>query len=152
MDGDDDDIASMTEAEQLMVEAQQHSPFLQRLNAGDISSLTSVINVVRVRKGEQVLCKGEPATWVGIVLSGSLAAEADGKVIGTMDAGHIVGELAFFAGGVRMANVQGAQVSCEHAVRARRCARFDDAHASHLLCRRTALSPSSPRATSKSSS
>ena len=35
--------------------------------------------------------KGEPATWVGIVLSGSLAALVDGQVVGTMGTGSIVG-------------------------------------------------------------
>ena len=38
-----------------------------------------------------------------------LAALVDGQVVGTMGVGKIVGEVAFFAGGIRMANVEGAE-------------------------------------------
>ena len=62
------------EAEQLLHEAREHSPFLKELDEGDIASLAAVVSVFAFEAGEQVMAKGEPATWVGIVLSGELAA------------------------------------------------------------------------------
>jgi len=97
------------EAERLLREARDHSIFLRGFDAGDITSLANAISVVRFDRDEQVLAKDEEATFVGIVLSGVLAATVDGAVVGTMGAGKIVGELAFFAGGVRMADVRGAE-------------------------------------------
>lgn len=97
------------EAERLLREARDHSIFLRGFDAGDVASLAQAISVVSFGKDERVLAKGEDATFVGIVLSGVLAATVDGAVVGTMGAGKIVGELAFFAGGVRMADVRGAQ-------------------------------------------
>ena len=53
--------------------------------------------------------KGELATWVGIVLSGKLGAVIDGRTVGHMGVGSVVGEVAFFVGGLRQADVQGAE-------------------------------------------
>jgi CRP-like cAMP-binding protein len=100
--------ADVDEATQLIREASRSSRFLQAFDAGDIASLATSISVVTFDEGEQILAKGEPATWVGIVLKGELAALVDGQVVGTMGAGKIVGEVAFFAGGLRMANVVGS--------------------------------------------
>ena len=44
--------------------------------------------------------KGELATWVGIVLSGKLGAVIDGRTVGHMGVGSVVGEVAFFVGGL----------------------------------------------------
>ena len=74
------DMTDASEAEALLHEAREHSPFLEQLTAGDIASLAEVITVVGFETDEQVLAKGEPATWVGIVLSGELAAVIDGQV------------------------------------------------------------------------
>jgi hypothetical protein len=100
--------ADVDEAAALFREASRSSTFLQAFNAGDIASLAQSISVVTFDKGEQILAKGEPASWVGIVLRGELGALVDGQVVGTMGTGKIVGEVAFFAGGVRMADVVGS--------------------------------------------
>lgn len=97
------------EAERLLRDARDHSIFLRGFDAGDVASLANAISVVSFDTDEQVLVKGEEATFVGIVLSGMLAATVNGAVVGTMGAGKIVGEMAFFAGGVRMADVRGAE-------------------------------------------
>ena len=46
---------------------------------------------------------------MGIVLAGTLVATLGDKRIGQMGVGTIVGEVAFFAGGTRMADVSGAE-------------------------------------------
>ena len=56
-----------------------------------------------------MLSQGEQASWIGIVCSGVLAAIIDGNVVGTMGSGKIVGEVAFFTGGTRMADVHGKE-------------------------------------------
>jgi CRP-like cAMP-binding protein len=95
------------EAEDLLRNACFQSPFLAQMNAGDIQSLASTISIVDFQEGEQVMAKGQTATWVGIVLSGELAALVNGAVVGKMGVGKIVGDLSFFTGGIRHADVEG---------------------------------------------
>ena len=105
----DPDASAQLSAEIMLREARDGSAFLGKLDAGDLASLAQSISIVGYEAGEQVLVKGEPATWVGIVLSGELAASVDGAVVGTMGIGKIVGELAFFTGGNRLADVNGSK-------------------------------------------
>lgn len=101
------ETTDILEAENLLRSAREHSPFLQNMDAGDVRSLASSISIVGFEAGEQVMVKGQTATWVGIVLSGELAALVNGNVVGRMGTGKIVGELAFFTGGKRFADVEG---------------------------------------------
>ena len=96
------------EAESLLRDARERSPFLKALDSGDLASLAQAVSIVGFDAGEQVMMKGQTATWVGIVLSGELAATVGDSVVGRMSAGKIVGELAFFAGGQRHADVKGS--------------------------------------------
>ena len=101
------ETADILEAESLLREAREASPFLQDMNAGDIKSLATSISIVGFDAGEKVMAKGQTATWVGIVCTGELAAMVNGQVVGRIGSGKIVGELAFFTGGKRHADVEG---------------------------------------------
>lgn len=54
------------------------------------------------------MTEGDEASWFGIVLSGSLEALIGSDVINVMGAGVIVGEMAFFTSGRRLATVRGS--------------------------------------------
>ena len=88
---------------------QVHSQALGSFSVEDMSNLSQHLHFFDFDEGELVMQNGEVATWVGIVLSGELAATAGGQVVGRMTAGKVVGELAFFAGGTRHADVLGAR-------------------------------------------
>ena len=100
--------ASHSEAEELLLRTKTHSVFFESFNDADVTHMASYLSVLSFTANQPILKKGEPASWVGIILSGELAAYVDGKVVGTMGAGTIVGELAFFTGGERMADVNGS--------------------------------------------
>ena len=100
------DTTDEDEAEVLLTHARAKSTFLQQLEPHDIQSIIKHLTVLEFDEGETIMVKGEAATWVGILLSGELSALVDGKVVGTMDTGKIVGEVAFFSAGNRMADVR----------------------------------------------
>ena len=58
---------------------------------------------------EEIMCKGEPASWTGVVLEGKLEARDGKKVFGSISPGNICGEIAIFHGGLRNAGVVGVK-------------------------------------------
>ena len=95
----------------LLQEAQVHAATLLGVfTLEDLTNLSHHLHFFDYEEGEVVMQQGEDATWVGIVLRGELeAAGADGRVVGSMGAGKVVGEIAFFTGGKRLADVRGAK-------------------------------------------
>ena len=93
----------------MLSHAREKSTFLRRLEAEDIEAIIEHLNVLEFDEGEQIMVKGEAATWVGILLSGEVAALVNGEVVATMGVGKIVGEVAFFSAGNRMADVRGSR-------------------------------------------
>ena len=93
----------------LMVEALEHAPALKVFDSEDLARLSEHLSILEFQEGETVMQKGELATWVGIVLSGKLGAVIDGRTVGHRGVGSVVGEVAFFVGGLRQADVQGAE-------------------------------------------
>ena len=79
---------SKEEAEALLLQAALRSDFLERFTDADIASLCEHLSFVGFEAEEQVMARGEVATWTAIVLSGELAAMVNGQVVGTMQAGH----------------------------------------------------------------
>lgn len=103
------DVDDEEERELLLSHAVASSRFLAPLTPEDIGFMVRHLSIVTFDVNEVVMQRGELATWVGIVLSGSLVAHVDGKQVGQMRVGTIVGEVAFFAGGTRHADVRGAE-------------------------------------------
>ena len=98
---------NLADAEELLLKAKARSIFLERFNDADVANMASFLNVLSFAKDEAIIRKGETASWVGIILSGELGAFVDGNLVGKMGTGTIVGEMAFFTGGERMADVNG---------------------------------------------
>jgi hypothetical protein len=95
-------------AEDLLAQAVGSSRFLAPLNAEDIGFMARNLSIVAFQPDDVIMQHGEMATWVGIVLQGALIAYVDGEQVGQMLPGTIVGQVAFFAGGQRHADVHGA--------------------------------------------
>ena len=102
---------SEEEAEDLLWSAIATSPFLsQQLDSEDALALAKYLTIVPFDVADVVMQKGETASWVGLVLAGALQANVAGEAIGApMGAGSIVGEIAFFHGGTRSADVSGSE-------------------------------------------
>ena len=82
-------------------------PRTQALSDDDISVLANEVSILEFEEGEQIMTEGDEASWFGIVLSGSLEALIGSDVINVMGAGAVVGEMAFFTAGRRLATVRG---------------------------------------------
>ena len=82
-------------------------PRTQALTDDDISVLANEVSVLEFEEEEQIMTEGDEASWFGIVQSGSLEALIGSDVINVMGAGAVVGEMAFFTAGRRLATVRG---------------------------------------------
>ena len=96
------------QAESLLLSAQSQSRFLFAFNHADIAALAQHLSILSFDAGELIMQRGQLATWVGILLSGELSAIIGNSVVGTTRPGALVGEVSFFKGGRRMADVQGS--------------------------------------------
>lgn len=102
------DTQDQDEAEGLLEHAQAKSRFLKAFNQHDIHMLAQHLSILEFEEGEIIMQKGQQATWMGILLSGELEASIGDTVVGHTPPGAIVGEVAFFAGGHRRADVKGS--------------------------------------------
>ena len=67
-------MLSLEEAEVLILQAQASSKFLSSLNPEDVRNLAEHLVILKFEANEQIIKKGELASWMGIVLAGSLAS------------------------------------------------------------------------------
>lgn len=122
----------------MLLEVQALKPeFYADFESHDLEMLTQYLSVLRVSKGDQVIQKGEPATFLGIVLEGCLEVSVlqctsslfaaqqtrTSRVVSSFAAavqvdlyslkvqlpkGTLVGEMNYFGGGDRSASVVAA--------------------------------------------
>ena len=101
-----------SESESLLEYARRKSRFLSAITSEDIGELASHISVLEFEEGQQIIQEGEQASWIGIVCAGTLEAVVNGTVVGSMQPGHIVGEVSYFSesddGRRRAADVRGS--------------------------------------------
>jgi hypothetical protein len=90
-------------------EAPTPAPFLADLDVDDVAVLLEHSEVRRVRAGQTLIEIGDTDTSIFMVTSGVLEARLPGKrrplVLSTLPAGAVVGELSFFDGRPRSAEV-----------------------------------------------
>ena len=73
-----------------------------------LDDLMSVLSFVEYDQGEELVTMGEEASWFGLLLGGTLeVVVGDGRVVAELEAGRIIGEMAFFRGGKRNASIRG---------------------------------------------
>ena len=89
----------------LLVEAQANSQYFRGF-LQDIDVLTKALSIVHFDPAETILQEGEPGTWVGLLLSGSLEVIVGGKCLRVMQPGDFVGEMILWFGGVRQGTVR----------------------------------------------
>ena len=87
------DVDDEEESERLFAEAAASSRFLSTLTPDDISFMAQHLSVSEFDVDDVIMQQGEVATWVGIVLSGSLVAYVNGQQVGQMRTGTVVAEV-----------------------------------------------------------
>ena len=85
---------------------QKRAPFFRGFDAEEIDYLVEYFSEVKFNNGDLIAANGEQASWCGILLSGQVdAVTSSGTVLGSLAAGSILGEMALFRGGKRMADM-----------------------------------------------
>ncbi len=87
------------------------------LDAGARAALAAGARGLTVRGGELLVRHGEPADTLYIVATGRFHVTLpNGRVVAEIEAGEPIGELAFFAGGTRTADVRAGRDSTVYAL------------------------------------
>lgn len=89
-----------------LADARQQGPrFFDGLDADDIRTVVAHGHVISCRPGDRVIRKGQRASNVMVVLSGSLEVRDGDRILAVAVPGDAVGELAFLLGERRTADV-----------------------------------------------
>ena len=93
---------------ELLSNVQKTGNYFRGFEDAEIDYLASYMSFMTYKDGELIAANGEEATWCGVLLSGHIDARTSaGKTLGTLRKGHILGEMALFRGGLRMADLVG---------------------------------------------
>jgi len=84
---------------------------LDALSAETLDRIARSVTIAALARGEVLIRKGEAADALYIVLSGRFRVDNGVSTIAIVSAGEPLGELAFFSGGVRTANVTATRES-----------------------------------------
>ena len=95
-----------------LLKALMASTTLKAADPADLQFSAAAWRVQRLKPGELVWGRGEPADRLAIVHKGCLEVELAGEILGAIYAGELVGEAgAFQSGSVRSANVRAKEAS-----------------------------------------
>ena len=90
------------QAIELLHQTQQVSPYFRDFDFQQLLDLSDELTILHFRAGETVLFQGQPATFFGVLLQGSLLPVVGDAPVGEQRAvGDIIGEMALFSGGTR---------------------------------------------------
>ena len=100
---DDDAYADKMSAQRARLSAvQARSTSFRGFSEKELDNLLPFLSLIEFEDGDPIMRCGEDATWTGVLLGGELEAVLpDGKVLGTVVQGSVVGEMALFRGGKR---------------------------------------------------
>ncbi len=97
-----------------LADARQQGPrFFDGLNAEEIRTVVSHGHVITCRPGDRLIRKGQRASNVMVVLSGSLEVREGDRILAVAVPGDAVGELAFLLGERRTADVFAGRAGVE---------------------------------------
>jgi CRP-like cAMP-binding protein len=89
-------------------QVQKVGTFFHGFGDDEIDTIFPFLTHFPFQDGDLLAQKGEQASWVGVLLTGQLDAKTDdGKVLGQLKPGFIVGEMALFRGGTRFCDLVG---------------------------------------------
>ena len=103
--GVQDDLLKGVVAEDYLRKVQLVSEHFHGFDDDDVQTLARTMDVVTFKEGEQILQRGEPASWVGIVLEGDLDVPVAPQLTFHLHRGDFLGELSVFESGTRSADI-----------------------------------------------
>ena len=95
----------------LLREVVPLDPVFSTFNALDLELLARYLSVLRFEVGEKIISKDEPASFCGIILQGKFEAVISESQSFSLGPGSLVGEMSYFEGGKRTADIVSAAAS-----------------------------------------
>lgn len=99
---DRDQLDSEVDLESLL----RATALFEELTNADIAKIAKNVSRRPVQRDEMLMRKGEPADSFFIVTRGRFSVSNVNKIVGEISSGELIGEIAFFAGGERIADVK----------------------------------------------
>ena len=97
--------ASSFVASGFSVDVLRRVPTLEGLDSATLAMIAETASFQTLGSGERLIRKGDAAETLYLVLTGRFRVVSDGATIATIGPGEPIGELAFFSGGQRSADV-----------------------------------------------
>ena len=99
-----------SQAIELLAQCQECSKYFRDFDFQQLLDLVHELDILRFKENETVLFQGEPATFFGVILRGSLMPVIGGAPVGAArSVGEVIGEMALFSGGTRNVSIVAAQ-------------------------------------------
>jgi hypothetical protein len=120
--GDDDDSTGFektlasdidpSRALELLRDLQSHNDLFKVFTNDDLVLMSQGLSVLRLEPGEKIISKGEQASFAGIILEGEFGAVlSETNTTIPLKRGDLVGEMSYFLGGIRTADIVTVQPS-----------------------------------------
>ncbi len=97
--------ATTTHAQSMSTSQIDLFPFLRSLGPPLKESFLNNIKKIRIEAGSQILQRGEQTRDLYFLLSGQVAAYNEGRLLSVLEVGSVFGELGFFLGRPRSADI-----------------------------------------------
>ena len=85
------------EAERLLTTAMATSETLSGYTKEEVGLIADNMSIVNFESAQDVMREGEPGSWVGVILSGTMVVVIKETDVGTFSTGDIVGEVALWS-------------------------------------------------------
>ena len=85
------------EAERLLTTAMATSETLSGYTKDEVGLIADNMSIVNFESAQDVMREGEPGSWVGVILSGTMVVVIKETDVGTVSTGAIVGEVALWS-------------------------------------------------------
>ena len=85
------------EAERLLTTAMATSEILSGYTKDEVALIADNMSIVNFESAQDVMLEGEPGSWVGVILSGTMVVVIKNTEIMSLSTGAIVGEVALWS-------------------------------------------------------
>ena len=102
-------IVGPEEAENMLKKMKSSVGYMDDIQDGDIEVLVGALDFLRFQPNDPLISKGEEASWAGFIMEGSVGVMVGEKQVATMEAGKLLGGMAYFFGATRTADCAGGE-------------------------------------------
>ncbi|KAK3251676.1 hypothetical protein CYMTET_38991 [Cymbomonas tetramitiformis] len=103
------ELVEWKQAYKLITDCQAHSFYFNSFSQSQLATACEESVAIKARKNLLVIKQGDEASFVGLILRGSMNVVQKGAIVYVIKEGDFVGDLGLFQGGLRTADVVSAE-------------------------------------------